>query len=144
MTSEDAKRILRSYRDACGRINDKRERLATLRDLAMRSTSSTEATRTSGSGSRSRIEESMVSYIDLEAQISDEIQRLKAERYKIQECINRMEDEREKRLLELRYIDGRSWVRVCTRLEISDTWSKMIHRSACEHFAQAYEEDEIT
>lgn len=86
----------------------------------------------------------MVSYIDLEAQISDEIQRLKAERYKIQECINRMEDEREKRLLELRYIDGRSWVRVCTRLEISDTWSKMIHRSACEHFAQAYEEDEIT
>ena len=72
-------------------------------------------------------------------QIKDEIQRLKNERYRIQETINHLEDEREKRLLELRYIDGWSWVRVCTRLEISETWSRMLHRSACEHFAQAYD-----
>lgn len=139
MTPEEAKRLLYNYRDACGRISDKRERLARLRELATRSTSSMEAVRTSGSGSRSRVEDAMVSYIDLEEQIKDEIQRLKNERYRIQETINHMEDEREKRLLELRYIDGWSWVRVCTRLEISETWSRMLHRSACEHFAQAYD-----
>jgi len=49
-----------------------------------------------------------------------------------------MKDEREARLLELRYIDGRSWASVMTRMEISETWSRVIHESALAHFAEIF------
>lgn len=115
-----------------------RERVAAIAERATRATPSLEAERVSGSGDRSRVEQAVAAKVDLERQLSGMIADLAARRKAIQDAIHAMQDEREKRLLELRYIDGRSWVSVTMRMEISEAYSFVIHESALNHFAELY------
>ena len=140
MTDKDlqAKRALQSFRQMNRRISEKAERIRALREAATRSTPSLEAERVSGTGDRSRVEAAMIRAIDLERQLDEAIGRLNAERFRIQGAIDRMEDAREQRLLELRYIDGRSWVSVMTRMGINESTSFRLHRSALLSFAELY------
>lgn len=133
-----AKQVLQEYRQLERRVSEKTERLAALMASATRATSSTEATRVSGTGARSRVEQAVITIIDLESQLDKSIDQKNAQRHAIQNAIDAMKDEREARLLELRYIDGRSWASVMTRMEISETWSRVIHESALAHFAEIF------
>lgn len=133
-----AKRELQSYRQLDKRISEMRERVAAIAERATRATPSLEAERVSGSGDRSRVEQAVAAKVDLERQLSGMIADLDARRKAIQDAIHAMQDEREKRLLELRYIDGRSWVSVTMRMEISEAYSYVIHESALNHFAELY------
>lgn len=133
-----AKRELAALRDMNRRISEKYERIRALREAASRATPSLTAARVSGSGDRSRVESAMIRAIDLERQLDEAIDRLNERRFSIQNAIDRMEDPREQRLLELRYVDGRSWANVNARLEIGETWSRAVHQSALEHFAEKY------
>lgn len=133
-----ARQTLIAFRQNNRRISEKAERIRALREAATRSTPSLEAERVSGTGDRSRVEAAMIRAIDLERQLDDAIDRLNAERYRIQDAIDRMADAREQRLLELRYIDGRSWKSVMTRMGISESWSRKIHADALSHFAEIY------
>ena len=133
-----AKRELQNYRQLNKRISEMYERISNLMDRATRSTPSMEAEPVSGSGDRSRVEQTVITKVDLERQLDSMIDESRARRDAIQNAIQAMPDLRERRLLELRYIDGRSWVNVMTRMEIGDTWSKTIHASALEHFAEIY------
>lgn len=133
-----AKQVLQEYRQLERRVSEKTERLAALMASATRATSSAEATRVSGTGARSRVEQAVITIIDLESQLDKSIDQKNAQRHAIQNAIDAMKDEREARLLELRYIDGRSWASVMTRMEISETWSRVIHESALAHFAEIF------
>ena len=133
-----AKRELQSYRQLDKRISEMRERVAAIAERATRATPSLEAERVSGSGDRSRVEQAVAAKVDLERQLDGMIADLGARRKAIQDAIHAMQDEREKRLLELRYIDGRSWASVMTRMEVGETWSKTIHASALEHFSEIF------
>lgn len=133
-----AKRELQNYRQLDKRIGEMYERIANLMDRATHTTPGTEGERVSASGDRSRVEQTVITKVDLERQLDSMIDESRARRDAIQNAIQAMPDLRERRLLELRYIDGRSWVNVMTRMEIGDTWSKTIHASALEHFAEIY------
>ena len=133
-----AKQTLYEYRQLDKRVAEKGERIQTLMDSATRATASLEAERISGTSEHSRLESNMVRKIDLERQLDKSIDELNRKRFDIQNAIDAMKDAREARLLELRYIDGRSWASVTTRMEISETWSKTIHASALEHFAEIF------
>lgn len=133
-----AKGVLQEFRQLSKRIREKQERVAALMDSATRATPSLEAERVSGTGEHSRLEAAMIRKIDLENQLGRGIEELDRRRFDIQNAIDAMRDEREKRLLELRYIDGRSWASVMTRMEISETWSRVIHESGLEHFAEIF------
>ena len=133
-----AKQALYEYRQLEKRVSEKGERIQSLMDSATRSTPSFEAERVSGTSEHSRLETAMIRKIDLERQLDKSIDDLNRRRYEIQNAIDAMQDAREARLLELRYIDGRSWASVTTRMEISETWSKTIHASALEHFAEIF------
>ena len=133
-----AKGVLQEFRQLSKRITEKTERIACLMDSATRATPSLEAERVSGTGEHSRLESAMVRKIDLEKQLDRGIIELNQKRFDIQNAIDAMRDEREKRLLELRYIDGRSWASVMTRMEIGETWSRVIHDSALEHFSDIF------
>lgn len=133
-----AKGVLQEFRQLSKRIREKQERVAALMDSATRATPSLEAERVSGTGEHSRLEAAMIRKIDLENQLGRGIEELNQRRFDIQNAIDAMRDEREKRLLELRYIDGRSWASVMTRMEISETWSRVIHDSGLEHFAEIF------
>lgn len=133
-----AKQALQEYRQLERRVSEKTERLAALMASATRATSSTEATRVSGTGARSRVEQAVITIIDLESQLDKSIDQKNAQRHAIQNAIDAMKDEREARLLELRYIDGRSWASVMTRMGIGETYSRVIHESALAHFAEIF------
>lgn len=133
-----AKQVLQEYRQLERRVSEKTERLAALMASATRATSSTEATRVSGTGARSRVEQAVITIVDLESQLDKSIDQKNAQRHAIQNAIDAMKDEREARLLELRYIDGRSWASVMTRMGIGETYSRVIHESALAHFAEIF------
>ena len=133
-----AKQVLQEYRQLEKRVQEKTERLAALMASATRSTASLDGERVSGTGVKSRLEQTVITKVDLEAQLDKSIDQKNAQRHAIQNAIDAMKDEREARLLELRYIDGRSWVNVMMRLEISESWSHVLHETALMHFAEIY------
>lgn len=133
-----AKRELQDYRQLDKRISEMYERIDNLMDRATQATASIEAERVSGSGSRSKVESAVITKVELEKQLDSMIDDCRSRRFAIQNAIEAMQDMRERRLLELRYIDGRSWVNVMMKLEVAETWSKTIHASALEHFAEIY------
>lgn len=133
-----AKRELQDYRQLDKRVSEMYERIANLMDRATQATASIEAERVSGSGSRSKVESAVITKVELEKQLDSMIDDCRSRRFAIQNAIEAMQDMRERRLLELRYIDGRSWVNVMMKLEVAETWSKTIHASALEHFAEIY------
>ena len=138
MTITEAKRVLSGYRHESRRIEEMRARIAQVRETTTRATFSAEAVRIGGSGNRSRVECCAVQLIDLEEQLDRMIDESIRERCAIQSTIRGLEDARERRLLELRYIDGRSWHTVNWRLEVSETTSRRVHAEALAHFAAQY------
>lgn len=133
-----AKQALQEYRQLEKRVQEKTERLAALMASATRTTASLDGERVSGTGERSRLEAAVITKVDLEQQLDKSIDEKNARLHAIQNAIDAMKDEREARLLELRYIDGRSWVNVMMRMEIGETWSRVIHESALAHFAEIF------
>ena len=140
MTDEayKAKRVLKDYRQLDKRISEMTERIASLMDRATRATASIEAERVSGTGTRSNVESAVVTKLQLEQQLDAMIDDLRARRRAIQDAVDAMTDMREQRLIELRYIDGRSWVSVMMKMEISEPTSRRIHYSALESFYAKY------
>ena len=133
-----AKRELKNYRQLDKRIGEMYERIANLMDRATHTTPAAEGERVSTSGDRSRVEQTVITKVDLERQLDSMIDESRARRDAIQNAIQAMPDLRERRLLELRYIDGRSWVNVMMKMEISEPTSRRIHYSALESFYKSY------
>lgn len=133
-----AKQALQEYRQLEKRVQEKTERLAALMASATRTTASLDGERVSGTGERSRLEAAVITKVELEQQLDKSIDEKNARLHAIQNAIDAMKDEREARLLELRYIDGRSWANVMMRMEIGETWSRVIHESALAHFAEIF------
>ena len=141
MTTEKgyrAKHLLQQYRQLDKEISEKGERIQRLLDSATRATPSLEAERVSGTGEQSRLETAVIRKVDLEKQLDAKINELRRQNFEIQNAIDAMEDARERRLLQLRYLDGRSWAVVMARLEVGETWSRAIHESALNHFAEIF------
>ena len=134
-----AKRILTDFRKLNRIVQEKTERLAALMESATRATASMEAERISGTGERSRLEATMVRKIDLERQLDASIDKLTAERYRIQDAIDAMSDLDQRRLLDMRYIDGKRWMFIMDQLHISEPTSHRMHRAALESFMIEYE-----
>ena len=80
----------------------------------------------------------MIRKIDLEKQLDTKIDELRRQNYEIQNAIDAMTDARERRLLSLRYLEGRSWASVMTRMELTERNSFLIHESALFHFAEIF------
>lgn len=133
-----AKKVLLDYVQLNKEISEKEERIQHLFDSATRATPSLEAERVSGTSEHSRLEANIVRKVDLEAQLDSRIDELRAQNYRIQNAIDAMLEPRERRLLNLRYLEGRSWASVNTRLGVSETWSRVIHDSALSHFAEIF------
>lgn len=129
--------ILKSLRHKRGRIEDIRIRIVECLERAARGSSSLSETYVKGPVS-SRIENAIITIDDLERQLRETEECLNLERYRIQEAINRIQGDEQKRLLELRYIDGKTWKCVQRTMHISKTQSYRIHCEAVEMFGKTY------
>lgn len=134
-----AKLLLQDFRRLDRLVQEKTERLSDLMESATRATSSYEAERVSGTGERSRLESLMIRKIDLERQLDAGIDRLNAQRYRIQDAIDAVKDTDQRSLLDMRYIDGKRWLFIMDRLHVSEATSRRIHHAALDAFMRAYD-----
>lgn len=142
MTEEQvrqAKTILSEYGTILRRIQAKERRIHDLDDIATSATSKYEATRTSGSSAKSKLEYAMIKKMDLERQIETSLSDLLEKRERIETAIDRIEDQDQAMLLESRYIDGYRWEQVNDIMHISETTSRRILKSALEAFWAHYQ-----
>lgn len=130
--------LLRRYRQMNERERELMDRIARCHDAATRATSTITAARASGASERSRLESAEVSAMDLERQLQRTMATEMAKRLRIQAAINAVECIELRRLLELRYIDGKRWEWINAHMHISRTTSQRWHNMALEDFWTAY------
>ena len=70
-----------------------------------------------------------VTLAELDAMLTDRIRKAKSARMAIEEAIASLES-RERRLLRLRYVDGRKWRQVAQMMGYSEVRVKQLHRKA--------------
>ncbi len=105
-----AKEYLGQYRSLKTDIDGKNEQLKELRELAESVSHSTE---TGGSGGTSdKVGKTVAKIIDLENEISCQIDKLLELKKEIESTIAKVEDPVLRQLLTLRYINGREWLRI--------------------------------
>ena len=102
----DVKEWFRQLPQIEARIRAKRAQVRKYRELAARATSSTEATRISGSSNRSRVEDAVVNICDLEAAALEELEDLALYRRDAMAVIRRVPDVRQRDILEMHYVSG--------------------------------------
>lgn len=133
----EAKKYLRDmvFRDR--RIQSKVDYVSRLRDMAMRSTSRTDAERFGGTDRHSKIEDAVCKLIDTEREIDREIDRLVDSKREVQRIIDRMTDEREKLVLEMRYFNLATWDEIQKVLCYERTRTFELHGDALVNFMLA-------
>ena len=137
MMSEEARaaaEMLKEYQHYKRRIAELKERIAILESQATSATYKMSQINVHSSRAGSKPECAAISIADIEAQLQTEVDTMLSKRVVIQNTINCMTNELYKRMLELKYIDGRKWAAVNCRLHISRQHSTRIHIKALEQF----------
>jgi DNA-directed RNA polymerase specialized sigma subunit len=116
-------------------INNKREQLEALISLSMKVTSSFTEERVSGGNTpKSKMENTIVKIIDLENELSCDIDRLVDLKKEIQNTINSMDDLNQQLLLGLRYLGGKSWDEIAASMGYDPRTVYRIHGKALKEF----------
>jgi DNA-directed RNA polymerase specialized sigma subunit len=113
------------------RIDNKLEQLERLKAMAMRVTANLTQEKVSGGyNERSPMENTIVKIMDLEREVNDEIDKLINLKQEILETISLVDDPMAQLLLEMRYINRRTWGEIAEELGYSDRGIHKIHGRA--------------
>ena len=122
-------------------IDTKLEQMATLKSLAMKSTTSFTQERIYGGNiERSKMESTIVKVMDLENEINVDIDRLVDLKKDIQDTIKMMDDINQQLLLELRYLVRKSWDEVAEVLGYDKRWVMRLHGRALKEIDEILKE----
>lgn len=120
-------------------IRETKELLAQLREQSTRATSRLSATRLSGTGMHDAMAGNAIRIVEAEERLEKIIADW-AEALAVRvTLLSMMEDPRERRLLELRYLHGLSIEDICVRLNMERMQVWRVQGSALEHFREVYE-----
>lgn len=133
-----AKVYLRQYAFLKLRRDDLREDLADIRENATRATSRMTAERVSGTSARDGMANAAVKAVTVEKRLQTTILHIEEALNIRVWLIEQMQDEREKTLLTDRYISGRSWEEIQSRLFLGRTAAFKLHGHALQHFWEIY------
>jgi DNA-directed RNA polymerase specialized sigma subunit len=112
------------------RINSKLEQVSSLRELAVKATSTLSDTYSSGNGNKQKMEGVIVKIIDLEHEIDEEIDRLVDLKQEIVSLIKKVKNPEYQTLLELRYLNFKTWEQIATEMHYSIQHTFRIHDKA--------------
>ena len=112
------------------RINSKLEQVSSLRELAVKATSTLSDTYSSGSGNKQKMEGVIVKIIDLENEIDEEIDRLVDLKQEIVSLIKKVKNPEYQTLLELRYLNFKTWEQIASEMHYSIQHTFRIHDKA--------------
>ena len=133
-----AKALLLKYRALDNDISAKEECIQHWMDSATRATPSLEAERVSGTSEHSRLEAAMIRKMDMESVVDRKINELREMRRNILNAVDAMDDPNERAMLQFRYIAGKSWAYIMTKMEIPERTSFRMHDSALMHFGEIF------
>ena len=114
------------------RINSKLEQVQSLRELAVKATSTLSETYSSGSANKQTMEGVIVKIIDLENEIDEEIDRLVDLKQEIVSMIKQVKNPEYQTLLELRYLCFRTWEQIAVEMSYELRYLHKLHRRALE------------
>lgn len=122
-------------------IRSKTDQMLSLKEAASRITSAM----TDGGGGRSRrcdvMEKAVVSMVDLENEISGEICRLMNVQKQMMNCFNRLEHPGSRTVLQLRYLNRKSWQEIADLMDCSLHTVYRKHRKAMRELHQMMPEE---
>jgi seryl-tRNA synthetase len=113
------------------RINSKLEHLETLRTLALRvSANLSEEKVSGGNNTRSHMENIVVKIVDLEREINEDIDKLVSLKAEIMEIIDQVDDPVCQMILEMRYINGKTWDEIAADIRFDIRTAFRVHGKA--------------
>lgn len=114
-------------------IQSKKERLAVLKDMSsgISSPKFDDMPRNPNKG-RSRLEETILKYIDLENEIKEDEKKLEYEKLYLLEAIGRIEEPEYQTILISRYFKYQSWNDIANSLFYTKRWLYSLHGRALE------------
>ena len=110
------KEFLNQYLEATSKINGKLDEIRKLRSLAVKVTQTLTPNRISSGENRGRVETAVAKIVDMEKEVSADIGQLRDVKRIVEGAIERVSDERYRKVLRLKYINGKTWAQICTAL----------------------------
>ncbi len=130
MTNKDKIKYLKRYITLDREIDRKLEEVARLRSKLTRITQVLTAEPRGGGSIYGKTEEILAKIVDMEREIDADIDRLVAIRDGIKTIIEAVEDDRERLLLQYRYLDGKTFEWIAAKMDLSWQWVHKLHSKA--------------
>ena len=111
-------------------INRKQQRLMTLRDVAMNTTPNYSGETVQHTRNKNPLENIMTKIIDIDRDIDRDIDELVDFKAEVWEKLDKIADERYKRILWLRYADRKTWRYIALELNFTIRYIHKIHLKA--------------
>ena len=111
-------------------INRKQQRLATLRDVAMNTTPNYADEAVQRTREKNPLENIMSKIVDLDREIDEDIDALVYFKAEVWEKLDKIADERYKRILWLRYADRKTWRYIALELNFTIRYIHKMHLKA--------------
>ena len=127
MSNKDKIKYLKRYINLDREIERKLEEVARLRSKLIRVTEVFTAEPKGGGSIYGKTEEMLAKIVDLEREIDADIDRLVAIRDGIKTIIEAVEDDRERLLLQYRYLDGKTFEWIAAEMNLSWQWVHKLH-----------------
>lgn len=105
-------------------------RLSDLKRLSRQVTSSTGREPVSGSADVHKLDGTIAKIVDMEREINEEIDRLVDAKHETMAVIRQVEHPDQQLVLELRYLDFKSWPAIAEEMGLSPRWVQTLHERA--------------
>ena len=133
-----AKQYLRQVKRLDNIINAKLEQIEKLRAMSINISRVMSPDNIRSQENRSKTEKIIVKIIDLEREVTNDIDRLVDLKREIMQKIDAMEDDNYKVLLTLRYLNFKTWEEIAVEMDYTFQWVHQLHKRALIEFEKKY------
>lgn len=126
----EAKEYLQQIRTSEMQINDKLDELKKLQSLATKVNVVNEGNRVKSSGSQDKMANTVVSIVELENEIQEDVNRLMALKREVKQTIEKVSEPDLMSILYKRYVLYDSWEKIAVSLNISYRHATRLHGKA--------------
>lgn len=136
----NAKQYLRQVRRLDNIINAKLEQVEVLRAMATRMTAKLTANKVQESNTPDKTEKLIVKIIDLEKEITNDIDKLIDLKTEVMRKIDSIQNDDYKLLLTLRYLNFKTWEQIAVEMKFTFQWVHELHKRALIEFEKVQDD----
>lgn len=129
----EAKAYLEQARNINIQIDSKLEQVSALRQLAIKASSTISLVPPSGTPDPHRLEKTITRMMDMEHEVDEDIDHLVELKADIMKVISRVPDDRERVVLELRYLAFKDWASIADAIGLHIRQVYRLHDEALKH-----------